>query len=142
VATFSGGMVGRLDLAMTLMGNSGIFFLDEPTTGLDPRSRRGMWQIIRELAAGGVTIFLTTQYVKEARPTGQPHRGARQRQAGARGDSARAQAARPGRPHQFCRRPRLSDYAESVMVTGRIGSRAPCSLPRTNAEHLTSLAGR
>jgi ABC-2 type transport system ATP-binding protein len=56
----------RLDLAMTLVGNSRIIFLDEPTTGLDPRSRRGMWQIIRELVADRVTIFLTTQYLEEA----------------------------------------------------------------------------
>jgi ABC-2 type transport system ATP-binding protein len=64
--TFSGGMTRRLDLAMTLVGNPRIIFLDEPTTGLDPRSRRGLWQIIRELVAGGVTIFLTTQYLEEA----------------------------------------------------------------------------
>jgi ABC-2 type transport system ATP-binding protein len=64
--TFSGGMLRRLDLAMTLVGDPRIIFLDEPTTGLDPRSRRGMWQIIRELVAGGVTIFLTTQYLEEA----------------------------------------------------------------------------
>ena len=64
--TFSGGMLRRLDLAMTLVGNPRIIFLDEPTSGLDPRSRRGMWQIIRELVAGGVTIFLTTQYLEEA----------------------------------------------------------------------------
>ena len=56
----------RLDLAMTLVGDPRIIFLDEPTTGLDPRSRRTMWQIIRDLAAGGVTIFLTTQYLEEA----------------------------------------------------------------------------
>jgi ABC-2 type transport system ATP-binding protein len=66
VATFSGGMVRRLDLAMTLVGNPRIIFLDEPTTGLDPRSRRTMWQIIRNLVADGVTIFLTTQYLEEA----------------------------------------------------------------------------
>jgi ABC-2 type transport system ATP-binding protein len=56
----------RLDLAMTLVGDPRIIFLDEPTTGLDPRSRRTMWQIIRNLVAGGVTIFLTTQYLEEA----------------------------------------------------------------------------
>jgi hypothetical protein len=56
----------RLDLAMTLVGDPRVIFLDEPTTGLDPRSRRTMWQIIRELVAGGVTIFLTTQYLDEA----------------------------------------------------------------------------
>jgi len=66
VATYSGGMKRRLDLAMTLVGEPGIIFLDEPTTGLDPRSRRTMWEIIRGLLAGGVTIFLTTQYLEEA----------------------------------------------------------------------------
>ena len=65
-ATYSGGMRRRLDLAMTLVGDPRIIFLDEPTTGLDPRSRRSMWEIIRELVARGVTIFLTTQYLDEA----------------------------------------------------------------------------
>jgi ABC-2 type transport system ATP-binding protein len=65
-ATYSGGMRRRLDLAMTLMGDPRLIFLDEPTTGLDPRSRQTMWQIIRDLASGGVTIFLTTQYLDEA----------------------------------------------------------------------------
>ena len=65
-ATYSGGMRRRLDLAMTLIGYPHIIFLDEPTTGLDPRSRRMMWQTIRELVAGGVTIFLTTQQLDEA----------------------------------------------------------------------------
>ena len=65
-ATYSGGMRRRLDLAMTLVGGPRLIFLDEPTTGLDPRSRRTMWQIIRDLVAGGVTIFLTTQYLEEA----------------------------------------------------------------------------
>jgi ABC-2 type transport system ATP-binding protein len=65
-ATYSGGMQRRLDLAMTLVGSPRLIFLDEPTAGLDPRSRRSMWQIIRDLAARGVTIFLTTQYLEEA----------------------------------------------------------------------------
>ena len=64
--TYSGGMRRRLDLAMTLVGDPAVIFLDEPTTGLDPRSRRTMWQIIRELVTDGVTIFLTTQYLDEA----------------------------------------------------------------------------
>jgi ABC-2 type transport system ATP-binding protein len=64
--TYSGGMRRRLDLAMTLIGDPRIIFLDEPTTGLDPRSRRMMWQTIRDLVAGGVTIFLTTQHLDEA----------------------------------------------------------------------------
>jgi ABC-2 type transport system ATP-binding protein len=66
LSVYSGGMRRRLDLAMTLVGNPSVIFLDEPTTGLDPRSRRTMWQIIRELVADGVTIFLTTQYLDEA----------------------------------------------------------------------------
>ncbi|CAM5449746.1 ATP-binding cassette domain-containing protein [Streptomyces pilosus] len=65
-STYSGGMKRRLDIAMTLVGSPRIIFLDEPTTGLDPRSRHTMWQIIRELVAGGVTVFLTTQYLEEA----------------------------------------------------------------------------
>lgn len=64
--TYSGGMRRRLDLAMTLVGQPRLIFLDEPTTGLDPRSRRAMWQAVRDLAASGVTIFLTTQYLDEA----------------------------------------------------------------------------
>jgi ABC-2 type transport system ATP-binding protein len=64
--TYSAGMRRQLDLAMGLMGEPRVVFLDEPTTGLDPRARRIMWQIIRELAAQGVTIFLTTQYLEEA----------------------------------------------------------------------------
>ncbi|MFJ2185552.1 ATP-binding cassette domain-containing protein [Streptomyces anulatus] len=65
-AGYSGGMKRRLDIAMTLVGGPRIIFLDEPTTGLDPRSRHAMWGIIRELVAGGVTVFLTTQYLEEA----------------------------------------------------------------------------
>ncbi len=67
LATYSGGMRRRLDLAMTLVGRPRIIFLDEPTTGLDPRSRRTMWEIIHDLVEQeGVTIFLTTQYLDEA----------------------------------------------------------------------------
>ncbi|MDX3876835.1 ATP-binding cassette domain-containing protein, partial [Streptomyces europaeiscabiei] len=65
-STYSGGMKRRLDIAMTLVGDPRIIFLDEPTTGLDPRSRHNMWQIIRELVTGGVTVLLTTQYLEEA----------------------------------------------------------------------------
>jgi ABC-2 type transport system ATP-binding protein len=66
VSTYSGGMRRKLDLAMTLVTRPQIIFLDEPTTGLDPRSRRTMWDIIRQLVADGVTVFLTTQYLDEA----------------------------------------------------------------------------
>jgi ABC-2 type transport system ATP-binding protein len=65
-ATYSGGMKRRLDLAMTLIGDPRVIFLDEPTTGLDPRSRRDVWQLVRGLVTGGVTVFLTTQYLEEA----------------------------------------------------------------------------
>lgn len=65
-ATYSGGMRRRLDIAMSLIGSPTVIFFDEPTTGLDPQSRNGMWQAIRELAANGTTIFLTTQYLEEA----------------------------------------------------------------------------
>jgi ABC-2 type transport system ATP-binding protein len=65
-ASYSGGMTRRLDLAMGLMGRPSVVFLDEPTTGLDPRSRQTMWQIVRDLAAEGVTIFMTTQNLDEA----------------------------------------------------------------------------
>jgi ABC-2 type transport system ATP-binding protein len=66
VATYSGGMRRRLDIAAGLIGRPKVMFLDEPTTGLDPRSRRALWQIIRDLVAAGVTVFLTTQYLEEA----------------------------------------------------------------------------
>jgi ABC-2 type transport system ATP-binding protein len=65
-STYSGGMKRKLDLAMTLVGEPKVIFLDEPTTGLDPRSRRTMWEIIRGLVAQGTTILLTTQYLDEA----------------------------------------------------------------------------
>jgi ABC-2 type transport system ATP-binding protein len=66
VATYSGGMRRRLDLAASLVGRPEVIFLDEPTTGLDPRSRQAMWDVIGELVATGVTVFLTTQYLDEA----------------------------------------------------------------------------
>jgi ABC-2 type transport system ATP-binding protein len=66
VSTYSGGMRRRIDLAMTLVGSPSVIFLDEPTTGLDPESRRTVWASIRQLVTDGVTIFLTTQYLDEA----------------------------------------------------------------------------
>jgi len=66
VSTYSGGMRRRLDLAMSLLGNPSVIFLDEPTTGLDPQSRLSMWKIIKSLADSGTTVFLTTQYLEEA----------------------------------------------------------------------------
>jgi ABC-2 type transport system ATP-binding protein len=66
VRTYSGGMKRRLDLAMSLVADPPILFLDEPTTGLDPRSRLSLWNMIKDLASGGRTILLTTQYMEEA----------------------------------------------------------------------------
>ena len=66
VATYSGGMRRRLDIAMSLIGNPPVIFLDEPTTGLDPEARVVVWRAVRELAAGGTTVLLTTQYLNEA----------------------------------------------------------------------------
>jgi ABC-2 type transport system ATP-binding protein len=66
VATYSGGMRRRLDLAMGLLGAPSVVFLDEPTTGLDPQSRRTMWNVIKDLARSGITVFLTTQHLEEA----------------------------------------------------------------------------
>ena len=66
ISTYSGGMRRKLDLAMTLVADPLVVFLDEPTTGLDPWSRRDMWDVVRELAARGVTLLLTTQYLEEA----------------------------------------------------------------------------
>jgi ABC-2 type transport system ATP-binding protein len=66
VATWSGGLRRRLDLAVSLVGRPSVLFLDEPTTGLDLASRQGMWRLVTRLAAGGMTILLTTQYLEEA----------------------------------------------------------------------------
>ena len=64
--TYSGGMKRRLDIAMSLIGNPDVIFLDEPTTGLDPQNRLAMWELVKEMAQAGTTIFLTTQYLEEA----------------------------------------------------------------------------
>jgi ABC-2 type transport system ATP-binding protein len=66
VATYSGGMRRRLDLAASVVAQPAVIFLDEPTTGLDPRSRHAMWELVAELVESGVTVFLTTQYLEEA----------------------------------------------------------------------------
>ena len=66
VSTYSGGMRRRLDIAMSLMGNPDVLFLDEPTTGLDPQNRIAAWDLVKDLAKTGTTVFLTTQYLEEA----------------------------------------------------------------------------
>ena len=97
-STYSGGMKRRLDIAMTLVGNPRIIFLDEPTTGLDPRSRHNMWRIIRELVSDGVTVFLTTQYLEEADELADRIAVLERRQDRRRGHRRRAEAAHPRRP--------------------------------------------
>ena len=66
VRTYSGGMRRRIDLAASLVGSPEVLFLDEPTTGLDPRSREELWSVVRELRREGTTVLLTTQYLEEA----------------------------------------------------------------------------
>jgi ABC-2 type transport system ATP-binding protein len=66
VSTYSGGMRRKLDIAMSLVGKSKLIFLDEPTTGLDPEARLEVWKMVKELAANGTTVFLTTQQLEEA----------------------------------------------------------------------------
>src|SRR6202035_3572129 len=66
VKTYSGGMRRRLDMAASLLGRPEVLFLDEPTTGLDPRARNQVWETVRDVVAGGATVLLTTQYLEEA----------------------------------------------------------------------------
>ena len=99
LATYSGGMRRRLDLAMTLVGRPRIIFLDEPTTGLDPRSRRTMWGIVGDLVADGVTILLTTQYLDEADHLADRIAILDHGRLIAAGQLGGAQASRPRRPH-------------------------------------------
>ena len=123
VATYSGGMRRKLDLAMTLVGNPQIIFLDEPTTGLDPRSRRTMWEIIRQLVADGVTIFLTTQYLDEADRLADRIAVLDQGQPGRPGHSRRAQAPDPRQsrpaPVRGRRRARRRDAGPDRLHAGR-----------------------
>ena len=127
-ATYSGGMRRRLDLAMTLVGDPRLIFLDEPTTGLDPRSRRTMWQIIRDLAAGGVTIFLTTQYLDEADQLADRIAVLDHGRIVAEGSPGRAQAPHPRRAHPAAvRRP----------ARAGIGGRAPSATASRDDEALT-----
>ena len=138
-STYSGGMRRRLDLAMTLVGDPRIIFLDEPTTGLDPRSRRTMWQIIRDLVADGVTIFLTTQYLDEADQLadriavldqGAGRRGhARPSSSGGSPAATSACSSPTRRDWSGRRRPRRSardDEALTLQVPGDGGRRARC----------------
>jgi ABC-type Na+ transport system ATPase subunit NatA len=97
-STYSGGMRRKLDLAMTLVDRPQIIFLDEPTTGLEPRSRRTMWNIVRELVADGMTIFPHHPVPRGSRPARRQDRRARPGQTGRRRHSRAAQAPDPRWP--------------------------------------------
>ena len=128
VSTYSGGMRRRLDLAMTLVGSPRVIFLDEPTTGLDPRGRRTMWDAIRGLAAERVTIFLTTQYLEEADQLADRIAVLDHGRIVAEGTPARAQAADPRRPYPAPvhrpGRPRAAERALSTASPTTTGRRA------------------
>ena len=145
-ATYSGGMRRRLDLAMTLVGDPRLIFLDEPTTGLDPRSRHAMWQIIRDLAADGVTIFLTTQYLEEADQLADRIAVLDQGRIVAEGTPAELKRRIPGGHIQpAVRRPggaRLGGRRRSARRPGTT-RRSPCRSPATAAsESLRALLDR
>ena len=138
-ATYSGGMRRRLDLAMTLVGDPRIIFLDEPTTGLDPRSRRTMWQIIRDLVADGVTIFLTTQYLEEADELADRVARPGPRPADRRGHARRAQAPHPRRPHP----PAVRRPGRTRVRGPRPGRRRPATTTRSPCRsRATAASGR
>ena len=120
VATYSGGMRRRLDLAMTLMGSPRVIFLDEPTTGLDPRGRHTMWQAIRDLVADGVTIFLTTQYLDEADELAHLVAVLDRGRIVAAGHGRRAQATHPRRPCSS------AVHRAAGPARGRTSARCPC----------------
>ena len=126
----------RLDLAMTLVGDPRVIFLDEPTTGLDPRSRRAMWQIVRDLVAGGVTIFLTTQYLEEADELADRIAVLDHGRLVAEGTAGRAQAPRPRRPRPpAVRRPERARGGGPRPRRRRRATttRSPCRCPATAA---------
>ena len=95
--TYSGGMRRRLDIAASLIARPPVLFLDEPTTGLDPRSRLGMWEVMEGLVRDGTTMLLTTQYLRGSRPIGRLDRGHRRRPCHSRGNVERPQGS--GRRH-------------------------------------------
>ena len=120
VKTYSGGMRRRLDLAAALVHRPPVLFLDEPTTGLDPRSPRRALGVIEELKAEGATFLLTTQYLEEADRLADQHRRRRPRPRDRRGHGGRAEAATRGDDHP--RRARRSDAGRAGAPSARAGS--------------------
>ena len=123
VATYSGGMRRRLDIAMSLIGNPPVIFLDEPTTGLDPEARLEVWQAVKELAGGGTTVLLTTQYLDEAEQLADRIAILHEGRIIVNGTLAELK--------QLCRRPRSSTSRSSR--PSRTSS-SPSSAPRTDKE--------
>ena len=139
--TYSGGMRRRLDLAMSLVAEPPVVFLDEPTTGLDPRSRREVWAAVTELGASGVTVLLTTQYLDEADQPRRPDRRHRRRPRGRRGQRRGAQGrGRERHGGAVLRRVR----ARSARRRSRSSTRTPtssgsaCGSPPTAARRASS----
>lgn len=120
VAAYSGGMRRRLDLAASLVGSPSVIFLDEPTTGLDPRGRAGTWDIITALAGSGITIFLTTQYLEEADQLADQIAVLDHGTVVASGTSAALKARFTDQRLDLT----LADATSLTTVTGRLGSRA------------------
>ena len=145
-STYSGGMRRKLDLAMTLVGNPQIIFLDEPTTGLDPRSRRTMWEIVRELVADGTTIFLTTQYLEEADQLADRIAVLDQGRLIAQGTPAGAQAPDPRHPRPApVRRPartRRGGAGPARVHAGRPGADPAGAQRRRDSKSLRALLDR
>jgi ABC-2 type transport system ATP-binding protein len=120
VATWSGGMRRRLDLAASLVGEPSVLFLDEPTTGLDPRSRQAVWQVVGDLVGSGVSVFLTTQYLEEADRLADRIAVLDGGRVVASGTSAQLKEQVAGQRLDLV----LSDAAAFQEVAGRLGGRA------------------
>jgi ABC-2 type transport system ATP-binding protein len=123
VSTYSGGMYRRLDLALTLIGRPRVLFLDEPTTGLDPRSRRTVWDLVRGLVADGVTVLLTTQYLAEADALADRVHLLDQGRIVAEGTAAELKRRVPG-AHVRLELPDAGSLAQAASALARLGATA------------------
>jgi ABC-2 type transport system ATP-binding protein len=129
-ATYSGGMRRRLDIAMSLIGNPPVIFLDEPTTGLDPEARVEVWQAVRELAGGGTTVLLTTQYLEEAEQLADQIAILHQGQIIVNGTLAELrQLLPPAKVEYVEKQPSLEDVFFAVVGQGRHGGQDHTTTP-------------
>ena len=124
VKTYSGGMRRRLDLAASLIGRPPVLFLDEPTTGLDPRTRNDLWALIEELVAEGTTVLLTTQYMEEAEHLAHQHRGDGRRRIVAQGTADELKDQLGGNVLEVCVAANRADLEQSfgsdrLSISGR-----------------------